>query len=84
MNPDLQTTHKPDGSQHGPVGHRSLNEDVLQSAAEAAKTEVFLPDKDTPLMKLKPTKDSLLAFGAGAVLALLLERGLRRLLSLKR
>jgi hypothetical protein len=84
MNPDLQTTHKPDGSQHGPVAHRSLNEDVLQSAAEVAKAEVFLSDKATRFVARKPMKASLLALGAGALLALLLEQGLKRLLSPKR
>jgi hypothetical protein len=104
MNPDLQTMHKPDGSQHGRVGHRSLSEDVLQSAAEVAKTEVFLSDdamqsqqaepphgrlqrwedKATRFVVLKPMKASLLAIGAGAVLALLLEQSLKRLLSPKR
>jgi len=84
MNPDHQTMHKPDGSQHGPVGHRSLNEDVLQSAAEVAKAEVFLSDKATSFVARKPMKASLLALGTGAVLALLLEQGLKRLLSRKR
>jgi hypothetical protein len=103
MSPDLQTTHKPDGSQHGRIGHRSLNEDVLQSAAEVAKAEVFQSDsalqsqsverrhgrlqhweeKATSFVVLKPMKASLLAAGAGAMLALLLEQGLRRLLKSK-
>jgi hypothetical protein len=101
MNPDLQTTHKPDGSQHGLVSHRSLSEDVLQTAAEAAKAEVFLSsdishnqsverrhgrlqhwqEQATSFVVLKPMKASLLAAGAGAVLALLallMEQGLKR------
>ena len=40
MQPDLQSTHKPDGIHQGRVGHRPLNEDVLQTAVEAVQSQV--------------------------------------------
>ena len=110
MNSDLQDTHKSNGSQHGKVSHRPLNEEVLQSAVEAAKDEVMLVDatgKDhtaehtkvkstrlggvsgfygragdraTRFVLLDPMKASVIAAGAGALLALVLEYGLKRLL----
>jgi hypothetical protein len=44
MNADYQDTHKSNGSRQGKVNHRLLNEEVLQSAVEAAKDEVLLVD----------------------------------------
>jgi len=99
MNPDLQSTHKPDGAHHGKVAHRPLQEDVLQSAVEVAQGEVLqsaghqkhvkfslrqrLEDKASRFVLMQPMKASLLAAGTGAVLALLLEQSLKRLLKSK-
>jgi hypothetical protein len=110
MNPELQSTHKSDGTHHGKVSHRPLNEEVLQSAVEVAKGEVLLADdallghkpehlhagghqkhadfgllqslqdKATRFVLLEPLKASMLAAGAGAMLVLLLEQSLKRLI----
>lgn len=40
MQPDLQSTHKPDGTHQGKVAHRPLNEAVLQNAVEAVQSQV--------------------------------------------
>jgi hypothetical protein len=109
MNSDLQDTHKSNGSHHGKVSHRALNEDVLQSAVEAAKDEVLVvdaseksraaehlqpkthrmsdvnglyqrvEDRAMRFFLLKPMKTSSMAAGAGAVLALVLEHSIKRL-----
>lgn len=44
MNSDAPERHKSSDSHQGKVSHRPLNEDVLQSAIEAAKDEVLVVD----------------------------------------
>lgn len=95
MNIDHQDTHKSNGSQHGKVSHRPLNEDVLQSAVEAVKDEVLgsvqphtryarriyqgIEDRLTRFVMQEPMKASIMALCAGALLALVLEKSLKRL-----
>jgi hypothetical protein len=109
MNSDLQDMQKSIGSHHRRVGHRPLNEDVLQSAVEAVKDEVLVvdapmkghvaehvkvkphrlsvvsgfykrvEDRATRYVLLEPLKASIMAAGAGALLALVLEHSLKRL-----
>jgi hypothetical protein len=43
MQPDLQSSHKPDGVHQGKIGHRPLNEEVLQTAVEAVQSQVPEP-----------------------------------------
>lgn len=113
MHPDLQSTYKPDGLHQSKVSHRSLNEEVLQSAVDVAKGEVSLADdsslrhklthhhagehekhadaglmqrfedKVTRFVLLQPMKASMMAAGAGVILTLLLEQGLKRLIKPK-
>lgn len=97
MNLDLQDTHKSNGSHHGKLSHRPLNEEVLQSAVEAAKDEVFntntaqphshearrlyqrMEDRLTQFVLLEPIKASVMAASLGALMALVLEHRLKRL-----
>lgn len=97
MIPYRQGMHKSNGSQHGKVSHRPLNEEVLQSAVEAAKDEVFhtappcqrdagrlyprVEDRLTHFVLREPMKASAMAAGVGALLALVLEHSLKRMLS---
>jgi len=100
MNPDHQSTHKPDGAHHGTVAHRPLHEEVLQSAVEVAKSEVLQPELHQKKLKFslqqrladnanrfvlrQPIKASMLAAGVGAMLVLLLQQSLKRLVKSKR
>ena len=97
MNSDQQGMQKSNGSRHGKAGHRPLNEEVLQSAVEAVKDEVFntsqpylrnaqpfyqrVEDRVTRLVLQEPMKAAVMAAGVGALLALVLEHGLQRMLS---
>ena len=97
MNPDQQGMHKSNGSHHGKVSHRPLNEDVLQSAVEAAKDEVFntappyqhdthrfyqrVEGQLTHFVLREPMKASVMAAGVGALLAVVLEHSLKRMVS---
>jgi hypothetical protein len=98
MNPDQQSMHKSNGSQHGKISHRPLNEEVLQSAVEAAKDEVFnttqpyqrdahpfylrAENRVTRFVWQEPMKAAVMAAGVGALLALALETSLKRMVSL--
>jgi len=114
MNTDVQSAHQPDGLHRGKVSHRHLNEEVLQSAVEAAKDEVLgvdasnkshaagpvhkpshlssvasglyksVEDRATRFALLKPMQASLIAASAGALLALFVERSLKKLISRRR
>ncbi len=95
MNPDQHGMHKSNGSHHGKVSHRPLNEEVLQSAVEAAKDEVFntaqpyqrnarrfyprVEDRLSQFVLREPMKVSFMAAGVGALLALVLEHSLKRM-----
>ncbi len=97
MSPDPHGMHQSNGSHHGKVSHRPLNEEVLQSAVEAAKDEVRhtappfqrdagrfyqrVEDQLTHFVLREPMKASAMAAGVGALLALVLEHSLKKMLS---
>jgi ElaB/YqjD/DUF883 family membrane-anchored ribosome-binding protein len=110
MKPDHLEQHQSNGSHRGKVDHRVLNEEVLQSAVEAAKDEALvveasalghaaqqlrenhqrlgiagswyqhMEEQATSYVLLQPMKSSIIAASAGALLALLFEYGLKRLI----